>query len=60
MNKGSVKNPSDNATASVYYFINWFHVFQRKIFQYKSHIKTFVTKGQVHIDLKTGPLAKIT
>ena len=55
MNGGSVKNPSDNATACIYYFINLFYVFQRKIF---FNIKTFVTKRQVHKDLKTGPLSQ--
>ena len=35
MYEGSVKNPSDNATASIYYFINFYYVLQRKIIQYK-------------------------
>ena len=54
-NEGSVKNPSDNATASLYYFINLYYVLRRKVIKYK---KTFVTKGQVHKDLKTGPLSQ--
>ena len=37
MTEESVKNPSDNATASkyMYYFINLYYVWQRKIIQYK-------------------------
>ena len=55
MTEKSVKNPSGNATAHLYNFINLYYVLQRKAIQYKDirHIK-----GQVHKDLKTGPLGQ--
>ena len=50
-----LKIPRYNAKASIYYFINFYYVLQRKLLiQYKD-----ITKGQVHKDLKTGPLSQI-
>ena len=33
MNEGSVTNPLDNATASIYYFLNLYYVLRRKLIQ---------------------------
>ena len=55
MTEESLKNPSGNATAHLYNFINLYYVLQRKAFQYKDirHIKE-----QVHKDLITDPLGQ--